>query len=716
MAPSDWPNGQLSSVTRSDSQVEASGEPVSSTVRPATNDPPCQTLAPTETQRASAPLLTLASLLTIPVPSLYSLNSVFIHYPLDYFHYALFQLLFIVAIPTILDGLYYMLGLSSVPRSTPAPAPPVHPAAKSAKKAPTSVPPRSAPSKSPVAMIVSPVRQTQPVAVPTADEEPPTLDLASATDTGKPPSQAPPAASKPPTPTHRYAAECDTIAAELLTTIEPPVPEAGKWSLVYEQTSPTFLQVHQSKQQDFCFKMTAVIRNSAETAFDLLADATRRPEWDDMCDSVRIIENLDGPGAPSTVATNPASAYPTTTRIQYVRTKPIWPTSARDVCLLSHNRRLPSDRYMSVTRSIQHPDCPEYTAQGFVRMSAGVSGQIITPLTSIASPSGPSCRVVQVADGSPGGWLPQSVVKFVATKAMPQSFKKVIAQIEKLTPQEDSALLPRAVPAVGAEQIAQPSSEPAKPPVESKFTPYAEECDGMVRQLVTLVDGQTDAMPWTVVHEETLPIPITVYRNDALPPCFKVVGIVQNSVYTVFDVVADTPRRPDWDTNCAQAKVVDTLDEDLHSPPLSKIVYLQTTPHWPVTARDACLLSHNRTLPDGRLLQVTHSTSHPQCPPRDADGLVRMNTIIAGSVVTPISDPTSPATTAAAVPRCQITMVVNMELGGWVPQGMIHSVLAKNLVANITRLNQTVAALPVQTASTLLPAGSNSPRALIPRK
>ncbi|KAJ1979981.1 hypothetical protein H4R34_002627 [Dimargaris verticillata] len=721
MVPSDWPNGRIPSSTHDDSQVSASVEPTFSTARPATNEPPCQVLTATEAQRASAPLLTLASLLTIPIPSLYSLNSVFIHYPLDYFHYALFQLLFIVAIPSLLDGLYYMLGLSPAPRSTPVAAPPARPATKGSKEAEMSVPERPTVSKRPsVAMIVSPVRRTQPAEVLAAGEEPPALNLASTTDAAKPSLQSPPAITRPPTPTHRYAADCDIIAAELLATIEPPIPEEGKWSLVFEQTSPTFLQVHQSKQQDFCFKMTAVIRNTAETAFDLLADAMRRPEWDDMCDSVRIIENLDGPGAPLTATTDPANTYPTTTRIQYVRTKPIWPTSARDVCLLSHNRRLPGDRYMSVTRSIQHPDCPEYSAQGFVRMSAGVSGQIITPLTLITSPSGPSCRVVQIADGSPGGWLPQSVVKFVATKAMPQSFKKVIAQIEKLTPQEDSVLLPKAVPAPAAEPIVNPPSEPApalpaEPPAEFKFAPFADECDHMVRQLVTLVDGHDDATPWTVVHEETAPIPITVYRNYASPPCFKVVGLVPNSMYAVFDVVADTPRRPEWDTNCAQAKVIETLDGDLHSPPRSKIVYLQTNPHWPVTARDACLLSHNRTMPDGRLLQVTHSTTHPQCPPRDAEGLVRMNTIIAGTVVKPAVDPANPTTTAS-VPRCQITMVVNLDLGGWVPLGMIHSVLAKNLVANITRLNQTVAALPIQTASTLLPDGANSPRALIPRK
>lgn len=46
-------------------------------------------------------------------------------------------------------------------------------------------------------------------------------------------------------------------------------------------------------------------------------------------------------------------------------------------------------------------------------------------------------------------------------------------------------------------------------------------------------------------------------------------------------------------------------------------------------ARDVLLLSHKTVLPDGKLLNVTKSVTHPDCPER-TDGVIRMEVGIAG--------------------------------------------------------------------------------------
>ncbi|ORX98850.1 Bet v1-like protein [Basidiobolus meristosporus CBS 931.73] len=161
-------------------------------------------------------------------------------------------------------------------------------------------------------------------------------------------------------PKHPYVQECEKMTARFSSLIDEDADAPGSpWTIMVNQLQPSFLKIYKHKDADFCYKIVATADNTPETAFDLLSDVTKRPEWDDLCDSTRIIEELDA-----------------ATKIQYVKMKPIWPTSARDTVLLSYVKQLEDGRYLNVTQSVVHDQCPDLTSKGTVRMEAGLAGQL----------------------------------------------------------------------------------------------------------------------------------------------------------------------------------------------------------------------------------------------------------------------------------------------------------------------------------------------------
>ncbi|RKP13984.1 hypothetical protein BJ684DRAFT_19570 [Piptocephalis cylindrospora] len=227
------------------------------------------------------------------------------------------------------------------------------------------------------------------------------------------------------------AKECEGLVQEFLAMANQNLETTEDWILVHTQTSPFLLQVHRHQKAAFRYRIEATIPVASGTAFDLLADPSRRTEWDDMCAYSGIVQSL----SPST-------------NVTHVQTKPVWPTSARDLCLLSHIRRLSPKEgggLLGVTQSTTHPDCPADPTGGVVRMHAGVAGQWVRPVKERHEAQGKeSCTVLQLVEGDLKGWIPGSVVKYVATKAIPQGFIKLVKQLEEVPPphSEDTRLLP----------------------------------------------------------------------------------------------------------------------------------------------------------------------------------------------------------------------------------------------------------------------------------
>ena len=163
-----------------------------------------------------------------------------------------------------------------------------------------------------------------------------------------------------------------------------------EWVKVVDRSEITVLRKLDSS---LCFKVITTLDNTAATCFDILSDVSKRTSWDQTCEEGRVIEELDR-----------------NTRIVYVRTKPIWPTSGRDLVLLSHRRRLHDGRLINVTTSVTHHMCPELVGGKVIRMQAGIAGQICS--SASLEIAGARCHLIQIADGDPKGWIPVSVIQF----------------------------------------------------------------------------------------------------------------------------------------------------------------------------------------------------------------------------------------------------------------------------------------------------------------
>ncbi|KAG0278391.1 hypothetical protein BGZ96_002404 [Linnemannia gamsii] len=192
------------------------------------------------------------------------------------------------------------------------------------------------------------------------------------------------------------------------------------WVKVFEETSPGLIEVYQFKDRPMCYKVIAVMDNTPAVTFDTLSEVSRRLEWDPLCEEARTLTEVS-PGV----------------KVQYVRTRAMWPTSSRDTVVLGTIKELDDGRYFNVTASIEHSLMPERTKEKIVRMDMAVAGQIIGP-----EPGQPNkCRLVQLMDADLKGWIPDKVIQLVSTKAVPEGIRNVNKMIPGLEHYQESKAL-----------------------------------------------------------------------------------------------------------------------------------------------------------------------------------------------------------------------------------------------------------------------------------
>lgn len=183
-----------------------------------------------------------------------------------------------------------------------------------------------------------------------------------------------------------YASEMVTMETKFFDYIN----NTEIWEKVYEEKTPGLIQVYQYKERPMCYKIIAVMNNTPAVTFDLLSEIGRRVEWDPLCVEAKTIADI-APG----------------TKIQYVRTKGMWPTASRDTVVLGTVKDLGEGTYCNITTSVEHPSMPERVKEKFVRMETTIAGQIIGP-----EPGFPNkCRLVQILDADLKGWIPEKVIQ-----------------------------------------------------------------------------------------------------------------------------------------------------------------------------------------------------------------------------------------------------------------------------------------------------------------
>ncbi|KAG0342368.1 START domain-containing protein 10 [Podila horticola] len=319
--------------------------------------------------------------LVTPYTILYLVNQLFLQGMLDNVHYVFFELIFVLAFRKIfgLPDLSEKLFPAQVQVSTGSP--PSQQSAKSIKPAKTTLA-----SETTAATPGSKKKVKKVIRKPAVKREVP------------------------------YAREMAAMETKFFDYIN----NTEIWEKVFEEEAPGLIQVYQYKERPMCYKVIAVMNNTPAVTFDLLSEISRRIEWDPLCVEAKTIADI-APG----------------TKIQYVRTKGMWPTASRDTVVLGTVKDLGEGTYCNITTSVEHPGMPERVKEKFVRMETAIAGQIIGP-----EPGFPNkCRLVQVLDADLKGWIPEKVIQMVSTKAVPEGMRNVNKLIPTIEPYTASKII-----------------------------------------------------------------------------------------------------------------------------------------------------------------------------------------------------------------------------------------------------------------------------------
>ena len=202
----------------------------------------------------------------------------------------------------------------------------------------------------------------------------------------------------------KYAHKIAQLATEFLR--EAAIEE--NWAEPRLVDQPGRLEVATSTlpYAPYCFRVEAQLAGDAEAAFALIHNLNGRTEWDQMCDEIEVIEQLDP-----------------LTFIYRIRLKSTWPTSPRDSCSLIGFRKLRDGRFLSVAQSIEDDRCPADPSGHVVRMNTRLSANLFTPL------SDGRFHLTQVLDADPKGLIPSALVQRVSSKSIPISMGKIEAAI-----------------------------------------------------------------------------------------------------------------------------------------------------------------------------------------------------------------------------------------------------------------------------------------------
>ncbi|ORX98851.1 Bet v1-like protein [Basidiobolus meristosporus CBS 931.73] len=185
---------------------------------------------------------------------------------------------------------------------------------------------------------------------------------------------------------HEYSSDCERMLSQFVESLDDSLESNESLKVLHHADEP-FIHISQNPNVSYGYKIVAHLNCTPELAFEYMLNVNRWKQWDEICDCAEIIEAVDP-----------------VTRFQHIRTKPVWPISARDVLLLTTMKKLNDGRYVMVGKSMDHDKCP--IKKGVLRMEVNFLGIVIF-----------------VANGDPKGWVPRNIVKFVATNAIPMSLR-----------------------------------------------------------------------------------------------------------------------------------------------------------------------------------------------------------------------------------------------------------------------------------------------------
>ncbi|KAG0000386.1 hypothetical protein BGZ79_005985 [Entomortierella chlamydospora] len=209
--------------------------------------------------------------------------------------------------------------------------------------------------------------------------------------------------------------------------------------------------------------------------------------------------------------------------------------------------------------------------------------------------------------------------------------------------------------------------------------PYAKELAEMEKKFMDYINNDEI---WEKVYEDTsIKAPkgsdsegwIQVFQYKSRPMCYKIIAHMSNTAAVTFDTLCELERRLEWDPMCVEARVL----EEVAQHPGATVQYVRTKAVWPTASRDTVVLGTVKDLGSKGLFMVNSSIEHESMPERAKEKIVRMETTVAGHLITPAEDGTS----------CRLVQVVDADLKGWIPEKVIQMVSTKAVPDGLRAIN-----------------------------
>ena len=131
-------------------------------------------------------------------------------------------------------------------------------------------------------------------------------------------------------------------------------------------------------------------------------------------------------------------------------------------------------------------------------------------------------------------------------------------------------------------------------------------------------------------------------------------GEVTADVMSIINYLRDIERRKEYDEMFESGELVESISEQM------EVMYQKFKKMTPVSSRDFCLLQTRFIYPDGRLMAVATSISHPDCPETK---FVRAHLYMGCYVLIPVSEKVT-----------RVVYMVHVDIRGSVPKFIINSV------------------------------------------
>ncbi|TPX69119.1 hypothetical protein SpCBS45565_g02659 [Spizellomyces sp. 'palustris'] len=226
--------------------------------------------------------------------------------------------------------------------------------------------------------------------------------------------------------------------------------------------------------------------------------------------------------------------------------------------------------------------------------------------------------------------------------------------------------------------------------VSDSSDPYISALPALEAEILSLCDTTkspsgppgSDDVDWhTTLTQSWGNYNIEIHKRVGYEFFFRYVMTLEGTPEETFDLMADIRKRPAWDELCQAGDVVERVSNR------TVVQYFRTQGMWPTKPRYALVVAFTKLLPNNRYLNVTKSIdSHPKFTPDSGD--VCMRARIAGQIVEP--DP-------QGRPRvCRVVQIVDGDLGGWLPKGVVSMVTQKVIPVGMRKANKMLRAIENQ--------------------